>query len=77
MVRFGNLKLDTDALQYGVNGGILRVYYERKRCHTLIAPYHPRSNGLVELFRSVQTSKQFFKAGDATQLSVARFFFSY
>ena len=45
--------------------------------HILIAPYHPRSNGLVELFRSVQTLKQFFKAGDATQLSVARFFFSY
>mgnify|MGYP002260063460 CR=1 FL=1 len=45
--------------------------------HTLIAPYHPRSNGLVELFRSVQTLKQFYKAGDATQLSVARFFFNY
>ena len=45
--------------------------------HTLITPYHPRSNGLVELFRSVQTLKQFFKAGDATQLSVARFFFSH
>ena len=45
--------------------------------HTLVAPYHPRSNGQAERF--VQTFKQFFKAegSDSIKQSLARFLFSY
>lgn len=45
--------------------------------HTLVAPYHPRSNGQAERF--VQTFKQFFKAEGSKSIkqSLARFLFSY
>ena len=44
---------------------------------TLVAPYHPRSNGQAECF--VQTFKQFLKTegGDSIKQSLARFLFSY
>lgn len=45
--------------------------------HTLVAPYHPRSNDQAE--RLVQTFKQFFKAegSDSIKQSLARVLFSY
>ena len=45
--------------------------------HTLVAPYHPRSNSQTECF--VQTFKQFFKAegSDSIKQNLARFLFSY
>ena len=45
--------------------------------HTLVAPYHPRSNGQAERF--VQTFKQLFKAegSDSIKQSLARCLFSY
>ena len=45
--------------------------------HTLVAQYHPRSNGQAERF--AQTFKQFFKAEGSKSIkqSLARFLFSY
>ena len=45
--------------------------------NTLVAPYHPWSNGKAERF--VQTFKQFFKVegSDSIKQSLARFLFSY
>lgn len=44
--------------------------------HTLVAPYHPRSNGQAERF--VQTFKQYFKTEgtDSIKQSLARFLFN-
>ena len=45
--------------------------------HSLVTPYHPRSNGQAERF--VQTFKQYFKAEGTQNIkqNLARFLFGY